>query len=111
MRAADSMRGTGTEPFELRKGRAGSYKSMKVICCVRYTDGEWLALGQWRFRATTRTAAATATGHSPESLEGRVEAWRSVDAATGRSEKVNIPVSPNRETSPVHIPPRVQDKS
>ena len=62
-------------------------------------DGEWLALGQWRFRATTRTAAATATGHSPESLEGRVEAWRSVDAATGRSEKVNIPVSPNRETS------------
>ena len=62
-------------------------------------DGEWLALGQWRFRATTRTAAATATGHSPESLEGRVEAWRSVDAATGRSEKVNIPVSPNCETS------------
>ena len=61
-------------------------------------DGEWLALGQWRFRATTRTAAATATGHSPESLEGRVEAWRSVDAATGRSEKVNIPVSPNCET-------------
>ena len=62
------------------------------------TDGEWLALGQWQFRATARTAAATATGHSPESLEGRVEAWRSVDAATGRSEKVNIPVSPDRET-------------
>ena len=61
-------------------------------------DGEWLAFGQWRFRATTRTAAATATGHCPESLEGRVEAWRSVDAATGRSEKVNIPVPPNRET-------------
>ena len=38
-------------------------------------------------------AADTATGHSPESLEGRVEAWRSVDAATGRSEKVNIPGS------------------
>ena len=66
-------------------------------------DGEWLALGQWRFRATTRTAAATATGHSPESLEGRVEAWRSVDAATGRSEKVNIPGPFNRETSqPLH---------
>ena len=55
------------------------------------TDGEWLALGQWRFRATTRTAAATATGHSPESLEGRVEAWRRLDAATGRYEKVKNP--------------------
>ena len=74
MRAADSMRATGTEPFELRKGRAGSYKSMKVI------------------------NAATATGHSPESLEGRVEAWRSVDAATGRPEKVNIPGPSNRES-------------
>ena len=63
------------------------------------TDGEWLALGQWQFRATTRTAAATATGHSPESLEGRVEAWRSVDAATGRYEKVNIPGAPNCKTS------------
>ena len=62
-------------------------------------DGERLALGQWQFRATTRTAAATATGHSPESLEGRVEAWRSVDAATGRSEKVKNLVSPNGETS------------
>ena len=64
-------------------------------------DGEWLALGQWQFRATARTAAATATGHSPESLEGRVEAWRSVDAATGRSEKVKNPVSLNRETCPI----------
>ena len=71
------------------------------------TDGEWLALGQWRFRATTRTAAATATGHSPESREGRVEAWRSVDAATGRSEKVNIPGPSNRETSLVSHSPLV----
>ena len=31
MRAADSMRGVGTEPFELRKGRAGSYKSIEYV--------------------------------------------------------------------------------
>ena len=62
------------------------------------TDGERLALGQWQIRATTRTAAATATEHCPESLEGRVEAWRRLDAATGRSEKVKNPVPPNRET-------------
>ena len=39
MRAADSMCGVVTEPFELRKGRAGSYKSMKVICCLSTVNG------------------------------------------------------------------------
>ena len=42
MRAAGSMRGVGTEPFELRKGRAGSYKSMKVMCCLSTLNG-------WRY--------------------------------------------------------------
>ena len=63
------------------------------------TDGERLALGQWQFRATTRTAAATATGHCPESLEGRTEAWGHVNAAAGRYEKVKNPGAPNCETS------------
>ena len=45
MRAAGSLRGTGTEPFELRKARAGSYKSMKVMCCLRTVKLQRLAFG------------------------------------------------------------------
>ena len=51
MRAADSMRGVGTEPFELWK--AVQDRTVQVDeSHMLLTDGEseWLAFGQWQFR-------------------------------------------------------------